>query len=93
VGPYTSLNCTLTLLGSSVRKSSLLADGEYARQGAGDDRFVDYPAAAQSIVTSTGSNDTGLFETNLRDERFLPFEGAGAISTWKNRIAQRFSRV
>jgi hypothetical protein len=23
-----------------------------------------------------------MFETNLRDERFLPFEGAGAISTW-----------
>ena len=24
----------------------------------------------------------GMFETNLHDERFLPFEGAGAISTW-----------
>ena len=24
-----------------------------------------------------------MFETNLRDERFLPFEGAGAESTWK----------
>jgi hypothetical protein len=23
-----------------------------------------------------------MFETNLCDERFLPFEGAGAISTW-----------
>jgi len=23
-----------------------------------------------------------MFETNLKDERFLPFEGAGAISTW-----------
>ncbi len=23
-----------------------------------------------------------MFETNLHDERFLPFEGAGAISTW-----------
>jgi Tc toxin complex TcA C-terminal TcB-binding domain len=23
-----------------------------------------------------------MFETNLRDERFLPFEGAGALSTW-----------
>jgi len=90
VGPYTSLNCTLTLLGSSVRKSSLLADGEYARQGAGDGRFVDYPAAAQSIVTSAGSHDTGLFETNLRDERFLPFEGAGAISTWKIELPQDF---
>jgi len=90
VGPYTSLNCTLTLVGSSVRKSSLLADGEYARQGAGDDRFVDYPAAAQSIVTSAGSNDAGLFETNLRDERFLPFEGAGAISTWKIELPKDF---
>jgi hypothetical protein len=83
VGPYTSLNCTLSLLGSSVRKSPLLADGEYARQGANDDRFVDYSAGAQSIVTSAGSNDGGLFETILRDERFLPFEGAGAVSTWK----------
>src|SRR5688572_31946151 len=24
-----------------------------------------------------------MFEANLRDERFLPFEGAGAESTWK----------
>src|SRR5262249_46679686 len=36
-----------------------------------------------SMVTSTGQNDSGMFETNLRDERFLPFEGAGAESTWK----------
>jgi hypothetical protein len=90
VGPYTSLNCTLTLLGSSVRKSSLLADGEYARQGAGDDRFVDYSSAAQSIVSSSGSNDTGLFETNLRDERFLPFECTGAVSTWKIELPKDF---
>jgi hypothetical protein len=27
-----------------------------------------------------------LFELNLRDERFLPFEGAGAISTWRLEI-------
>jgi hypothetical protein len=24
-----------------------------------------------------------MFETNLRDERFLPFEGAGAASSWR----------
>jgi hypothetical protein len=53
------------------------------RQGSEDDRFVDYIGAVQSIVTSGGINDSGLFETNLRDERFLPFEGAGAESTWK----------
>jgi hypothetical protein len=83
VGPYTGLHCTLSLLSSSVRKSPLLKDGEYSRQGTEDDRFVDYAGAAQSIVTSSGNNDSGLFETNLRDERFLPFEGAGAISTWQ----------
>jgi Tc toxin complex TcA C-terminal TcB-binding domain len=82
VGPYTSVNCTLSLLSSSLRKSPLPKDGEYARQPE-DDRFVDYIGAVQSIVTSAASNDSGMFETNLRDERFLPFEGAGAQSTWK----------
>jgi hypothetical protein len=83
VGPYTSVNCTLSLLGSSVRKSPLPKDGEYARQGAEDDRFVDYAGAVQSTVTSSATNDPGLFEANMRDDRFLPFEGAGAVSTWK----------
>jgi hypothetical protein len=79
-GPYTSVNCTLSLLKSNLRKSS---DGEYARLSSEDDRFVDYIGAVQSIVTSTGQNDSGMFETNLRAERFLPFEGAGGESTWK----------
>jgi hypothetical protein len=82
VGPYTSVNCTLSLLKSSLRKSPLPKDGEYTRQGSEDDRFVDYIGAVQSIVTSSGQNDSGMFETNLRDERFLPFEGAGGDSTW-----------
>ncbi len=82
VGPYTSVHCTLSLLKSSLRKSPVAGD-DYARQGSEDDRFVDYIGAVQSIVTSGGQNDSGMFETNLRDERFLPFEGAGAASTWK----------
>ena len=41
-GPYASLNCTLTLLSSSIRRSALLSDaGDYARQGSEDDRFID----------------------------------------------------
>jgi len=27
-------------------------------------------------------SDSGLFEVNLRDERWLPFEGQGAVSAW-----------
>jgi hypothetical protein len=82
VGPYTSVNCTLSLLKSSVRKTPIASD-DYARQGTEDDRFVDYIGAVQSIVTSNAQNDSGMFEANLREDRFLPFEGAGTISTWK----------
>lgn len=81
-GPYTSVNCTLSLLKSSLRKSPIVGD-DYVRQGSEDDRFVDYIGAIQFVVTSSGQTDSGMFETNLRDERPLPFEGAGAVGTWK----------
>jgi len=48
-----------------------------------DDRFVANFAAKESIATSHAQNDSGLFELNFRDERYLPFEGAGAISRWR----------
>jgi hypothetical protein len=82
VGPYTSVNCTLTLQKSSIRVSSV-SGTSYARDSAHDDpRFVDFSGAVQSVVTSSATSDSGMFETNLRDDRFLPFENAGAISTW-----------
>jgi hypothetical protein len=83
VGPYTSVNCRLTLLTNKTRISSALGD-QYAEDvEAGDDRFVNNFAAIQSIATSHGLNDAGLFELNFRDERYLPFEGAGVISRWR----------
>ena len=81
-GPYASVNCTLTLLNSTIRTSPALGDG-YARQGEDTARFSDYFGGVQAIVTSTGTQDTGLFETNLNDERYLPFEGSGAVSRWR----------
>src|SRR5207247_1599088 len=46
----------------------------------------------QSIATSTGNNDAGLFEPNLRDERFLPFERSGVISSWKMELPVAFKQ-
>jgi len=83
VGPYTSLNCTLTLLSNKTRVSSLVGDHYAENLESGDDRFVTNFAAVQSIATSHGANDAGLFEVNFRDERYLPFEGAGVISRWR----------
>ncbi len=79
----TGVYLTVSLLRSEIRKSPILKDGEYLRQGTDDDRFVDYAGAIQSIVTSDADDDSGLFEPRLEDDRFLPFEGAGAVSTWK----------
>jgi hypothetical protein len=92
-GPYTGVNCTLTLAKSSVRHANTLLNGRYDRDAIAsvDPRFTDYLGAQQSIVTSHAQNDTGLFETNLHDERYLPFEGCGAISTWTLKLPGKFT--
>nr|WP_315173792.1 hypothetical protein [uncultured Flavobacterium sp.] len=84
-GPFTTIHAKLSLLQSSIRVSSLKGDS-YKRIGSEDNRFRDFNGAIQSMVTSTAQNDSGLFETNLNDTRYLPFEGAGAISRWKIEI-------
>jgi hypothetical protein len=81
-GPYTNINCKLSLLQSRTRKSSNVGTDGYNYQGIDDTRFVHNIGGIQSIATSSGQNDSGLFELNFRDERYLPFEGAGAISKW-----------
>ena len=83
VGPYTSVNCTLTLLSNKTRVKSV-GGVEYAESADGEDeRFVTNFAAMQSIATSGAQNDNGMFELNFHDERYLPFEGAGAVSRWR----------
>ncbi|MCC6552303.1 MAG: hypothetical protein IT372_04675, partial [Polyangiaceae bacterium] len=79
VGPYDSVNCTLTLLSSKVRVSSTPTN--YADQVEGD--VVQGFTPAQAMATSHGQADSGMFEVNFRDERYLPFEGAGAVSRWR----------
>ena len=94
-GPYTGLHCRLTLLSSRTRIDPRLipaADGccscEGQRHGdyetcPHDPRMVKQYAAREAIATSSGQNDSGLFELNFRDERYLPFEFLGAVSHWR----------
>ena len=81
VGPYTSLNCTLRLLEHKFRTSALAKDKtDYLEKTEEpDDRFSTVNVPITSIACSTGQNDSGVFELNFKDERYLPFEGAGAI--------------
>ncbi|MEG4576203.1 neuraminidase-like domain-containing protein [Microcoleus sp. N3A4] len=72
-GLYTNISAKLTLKESKVRKAATADPAD----------LIDVPSQKlTSIATSNAQNDGGLFELNFRDERYLPFEGAGAISTW-----------
>lgn len=82
VGPYTSINCKLTMTNSEVRSSPTVINGNYNREPAEDARFQNVTPPSDAIVTSNANDDAGLFDPNLRDERYLPFEGAGVIADW-----------
>ena len=85
VGPYTSVSGIFRLQRSEVRHKAAQVAGD----NDSDNRTVSY-LPMQSIATSTAQSDSGLFELNFRDERYLPFEGAGAISTWKFSLPKEF---
>lgn len=89
-GPYTSVPCTVTLQRGSLRTSPALPDAGYARADDGDGRFADDHGSTQSIVTSVAQQDSGMFDTHLRDDRLLPFEGSGAISRWRLELPAKF---
>ncbi len=95
------VNCTLSLLHSSIRMTSD-ATPPYPDQStpsSQDTRFT-YPQMTPSIATTNGGTlsgttytpDYGLFETTLHyiitDDRYLPFELAGAISSWQIELSQ-----
>lgn len=81
-GPYTSISAKLSLVSNKYRKNTNDA-ANYAEDIGNDSRFVYNIGAIQSIATSHAQNDSGVFELNFRDERYLPFENTGAISSWR----------
>lgn len=98
-GPFSGVRCKLTLLSSATRVEPTLLDIQDCCPGActcdccqrlryqaipDDPRIVKRYGATEAIATSSGQSDSGLFELNFRDERYLPFEYAGAAaSRWR----------
>ncbi|MEO1373067.1 MAG: neuraminidase-like domain-containing protein [Cyanobacteria bacterium J06635_10] len=87
VGPYQNINATLTqtknetLLKPNVSAVNYLLTREEKQPD--DSGLRSNWRRNQKIALSKGTNDTGLFELNFRDERYLPFEGTGAVSKWE----------
>ncbi|HEX4369123.1 MAG TPA: hypothetical protein VH023_19970 [Rhodopila sp.] len=48
-----------------------------------DPRMVRLFGARHAVATSSGQNDSGLFELSFSDPRYLPFEFMGAVSRWR----------
>jgi peptidoglycan hydrolase-like protein with peptidoglycan-binding domain len=82
VGPYGGVHATLALTRNGMRVNDSVAAAYGDPLAAGDARFASNPTPVSVIATSSGQNDSGLFELSFADERLLPFEGAGAVSEW-----------
>ncbi len=83
-GPYTNVSATLRLDQSWIRREIPATDQPLPDLTVSEGTIL--PQIA--IATSTGNQDGGMFELNFNDPRYLPFEGAGAISTWHLELPQ-----
>ncbi|MCJ1439459.1 hypothetical protein MMC27_008853 [Xylographa pallens] len=87
-GPYTSVSGTLTLTKHKYRVRAIAASAkeynpkENDDEGSNADQFRTDRIPISAIAVSTGMHDSGAFELNFRDDRFMPFELAGAVSDW-----------
>ncbi|KIH85085.1 neuraminidase-like domain-containing protein [Pseudomonas batumici] len=71
LGPYEDIRAELTQIYSKVQLSATV-----------DAVVRENLRASQQIALSGGLNDDGMFVLNFDDERYLPFEGTGAVSRW-----------
>lgn len=82
-GPYEGVQCQLTMTGHGLRTDPLLV-GEHAAVE------PDGGVVSEAIVTSTGQNDAMVGESG--DDRYMPFEGYGAVSRWTLSLPQDDNR-
>ncbi len=88
-GPHVGGGCTLTLESSKMRVTA--GGGGYEEDTESEDgRFVYRYGQVERIATSSGRDSSGLFEPSLQGPRYLPFEGAGALSTWHVELPGEF---
>lgn len=98
VGPYQNIKATLTQLSD---KTLLKPDSDVVQKSLKSESVSQVDPSIlrtswrrnQKIALSKGINDTGLFELSFRDERYLPFEGTGAISTWELSLPKSTNQI
>ena len=88
VGPYQDVRAVLVQTGSMFSTKADDAAVAYLMGTAtGDCSLVQSNLrASQQVALSTGMDDSGAFQLSFGDERYLPFEGTGAVSSWQLRF-------
>lgn len=98
VGPYQTIKATLTQTGNqvilqpNVDAVNFLLGGSTATPPPADVLRSNW-WVNQQIAVSRGVNDTGMFELNFNDPRYLPFEGTGAVSSWRLTMPKATNRI
>ncbi|ATY30929.1 Tc toxin subunit A-related protein [Sphingomonas psychrotolerans] len=107
VGPYQNLSATLIQTGCAVVMTPhkeivdyLVKQDQSGKPVTGGNGSSGAPAglrlamkSGQAIAVSRGSNDAGVFELSFGGDQFMPFEGTGAVSSWKLAIPPENNRV
>lgn len=98
VGPYQNIKATLTQLGNqvvlkpNVDAVNFLLGGSTANPPGAETLRSNW-WVNQQIAISRGVADTGMFELNFNDPRYLPFEGTGAVSSWRLSMPKATNRI
>lgn len=89
-GPYQTLKAVLTQTGNALITEPDLKGVQYLLEKEREGRGGDVPSSVKEnqringkIALSGGIDDSGIFQLNMEDTRYLPYEGTGAISSWR----------
>ncbi|KAI1381263.1 hypothetical protein F4677DRAFT_402542 [Hypoxylon crocopeplum] len=89
VGAYVSLNCTLILKSHSYRIRKDATTGADYRQLDKEGVFRTDVIPITSIAVTSSHHDGGKFDFGASSEKYLPFEGAGAVSQWRVELPEQ----
>lgn len=89
-GPYTNISAKATLTEHTIRISKTSGNDYPKKVADDDDRFITLNVPINAVALSSAQNDGGVFELSFKDERYMPFEGAGVISKWKLELPNQF---
>jgi hypothetical protein len=100
VGPYQNVNATFTQTSNSViiepdgdAVEYMLKRGDNTTSKPGPDVLRENWTMNQKVAITKGIDDSGMFVLDFNDERYVPFEGTGAVSSWKLSMPRETNRI